>query len=135
LVARDPSALIAASQQHVETGPLEALLAELEYNSALAALPAREGFPPFAISQFERAIASNAIAALDDNTRRQILNLYGFINLVNYHLKEMIAVDRSGGQMSAYASVDEKARRLRDGLLPNIRNAILSLSAALGRTD
>jgi hypothetical protein len=135
LVANSPSALIAAAQQQAETGPLEALLAELEYNLVAATLPSREGFPPFAVRQFDRTIATNAIAALPENTRRKLLNLYGFMNRLNYHLQEMIAVDRSGGHGSAYASVKDVAGRLRDGLVPSIREVIPLLATALGRSE
>jgi hypothetical protein len=135
LAAANPGALIAAAQQHAETGPLEGLLAELEYNLAISTLPSREGFPPFAVRQFDRAIATNALATLPENTRRQVQNLYGFMNRFNYHLQEMTTADRSGGAGSAWAGIQDKALRLRDGLVNNIRVATSLVGSVLGRDD
>lgn len=53
-----PEVLIRAARSQSETGPLEALLAELDFNRLAVSGNPNEGFPPLAVNQFERAIAT-----------------------------------------------------------------------------
>jgi hypothetical protein len=57
-IVRDrPEVLIRAAQTQTETGPLEGLLAELDFNRMSVWGNLDEGFPPLVERQFERAIA------------------------------------------------------------------------------
>jgi hypothetical protein len=135
LVGSNPAALIAAAQQQSETGPLEALLAELEYNLTIASGHPEEGFPPFATRQFERSIATNALATLPDGVRKRVHYVYVAIQRVNYHLQEMISVDRTGGRGSAFAATQVIAKQLRHDLIGNIGRVIAEVNGVLGRAE
>ena len=69
LVANSPEKLIAASTQTSEAGPLEALLAELKFNNVIAASK-RKG--RLEITQFQRALAVNAVATLADDSAARV---------------------------------------------------------------
>jgi hypothetical protein len=93
-----PEVLIRAAQTQTETGPLEALLAELDFNLiAVSDGTLEEGFPLLATEQFRRAIATNALAALPEDSRQSVHRAYGLMTRVNYHFEEMARMDRSGG--------------------------------------
>ena len=113
-MASNPGVLIDAAQRQTETGPLEALYAELDYNGL--ALGGREDLPPLAVRQFERATATNALSALAPETRELIFQAYAAINRANYHLQTMAAMDRSGGRGGPFATAQDKLGRLRGAL-------------------
>ena len=76
-VADNPEILIRAAQgTQTQTGPLEALFAELNFNLIACYGNPEESFPPLAVEQFKRAIATNALASLDEKTKTDILLTY-----------------------------------------------------------
>ncbi|HJZ97004.1 MAG TPA: HNH endonuclease signature motif containing protein, partial [Candidatus Solibacter sp.] len=105
-IVRDrPEVLIRAAHSQAETGPLEALLAELEFNRiAVSDGTPDEDFPVLATEQFRRAIATNALAALAPSVRESVHRVYGLVVRVNYHFEEMARMDRSGGSGGAWAA-------------------------------
>ncbi len=126
-----PEVLIRATHQQTETGPLEALLAELDYNRvAIGGNPA-EGFPPLATDQFKRAIATNALAALSPTVREQLQRAYMMVDQVNYHFREMAAMDRSGGSGGAFAATQSVRDKLRRQLVELVPRTISMLEEAL----
>ena len=135
LVASNPGVLIDAAQRQTETGPLEALHAELDFNG----MALREGdLPPLAVLQFERATATNALSTLAQETRELIQRVYATSRLINYHLQAMAAMDRSGGRGGrggAFANAQDEVGRLRGGLHGPVQQAKEALDAALGRGD
>ena len=132
LVATSPSALVDAAQRQTETGPLEALQAELDYNG----LALRDGeLSPLAVRQFERATATNALSALSPTTREIVLRVYASISQVNYQLQAMTAMDRTGRQGGPFMSAKLQVGKLRGELHGPVRQAKEVLNAALGRGD
>lgn len=133
-VADRPEVLLRAAQANSETGPLEALLAELDYNRVGVSGRVDESFPPLATSQFERAIATNALAALPSAVRRDVQEVYVLIHRVNYHFTEMAGMERSGGAGGAFAATSNVRNELRTRLADVIPRSLAALEAALGHT-
>lgn len=130
-----PEVLIRAAHTQTETGPLEALLAELDYNRVAVSGSPTEGFPPLATDQFQRAIATNTLAALPEDVRLRVQQIYVLINRVNYHFEEMARMDRSGGSGGAFGATQAERNKLRGMLNQNIPQAVAALEGALGRAE
>jgi HNH endonuclease len=132
-VAKNPEVLIRAAQTtQTQTGPLEALLAELNFNLIACAGPADESFPPLAVEQFKRAIATNAVAALDDTTRLHVLLTYKRIAVLNQTFEDMAHADRHGGSGSQWAGVRDEQGLRREETTGSIQDAMNRLATALG---
>ena len=136
-IVRDrPETLIRAARTQTETGPLEALLAELEFNRlAVTDGAPDEGFPVLATEQFRRAIATNSLAALDASVRESVHRAYGLMSRVNYHFEEMARMDRSGGSGGAWAGARQERTKLKLSLRELIPIVTENLEKALGRTQ
>ncbi len=136
-IVRDhPEVLIRAAQTQTETGPLEALLAELEFNRiAVNDGTPDENFPVLAKKQFRRAIATNALAALAPSVRESVHRAYGLMVRVNYHFEEMARMDRSGGSSSPWACARQERTKLKLMLRESIPVVTESLEKSLGRTQ
>ena len=136
-IVRDhPEVLIRAAQTQTETGPLEALLAELEFNRiAVNDGTPDENFPVLATEQFRRAIATNALAALAPNVRESVHRAYGLMVRVNYHFEEMARMDRSGGSGGAWAGARQERTKLKLALRELIPVVTENLERSLGRTQ
>lgn len=128
-----PEVLLRASQTQSETGPLEALLAELDFNRLAVSGNQTEGFPPLVMEQFQRAIATNSISALPSSTRESVQRAYLLVRRVNYHFDEMSHMDRSGGRGGAFAATQEARNQLRKQLVDLFPIVIDNLERALGR--
>jgi hypothetical protein len=128
-----PEVLLRAAHVQTETGPLEALLAELDYNGVAVSGTPDEGFPPLATSQFERAIATNALAALPPGVRSNVQRTYVLIHRVNYHFTEMAGMERTGGSGGAFAATQNVRNELRATLTTAIPEAFAALATALGQ--
>jgi hypothetical protein len=83
LVRERPEHLIRAAVRCSETGPLEALLAELADNAVV--VDGANGPIP-AVKQFERAISANALSALSVDVRNEI-------HLVYFRLNELVRLN------------------------------------------
>jgi hypothetical protein len=131
-----PEVLLRAAQTQSETGPLEALLAELEFNRiAVFDGTLDENFPVLATEQFRRAIATNALSALAPGVRESVHRVYGLMVRVNYHFEEMARMDRSGGAGGAWAGARQERTKLRGHLRESIPRVIQNLRNALGTTE
>lgn len=135
-IPRDrPEVLIRAAQTQSETGPLEALLAELEFNRiAVFDGTLDENFAVLATDQFKRAIATNALAALPSSIRESVHRAYGLMVRVNYHFEEMARMDRTGGSGGAWVGAKAERTKLRGYLRELLPRVIENLERALGRT-
>lgn len=132
VVAERPDVLLRSAAAQTETGPLEALLAELDYNRVAVSGRADEGFPPLVTSQFDRSIASNALMALPSAVRVSVQEVYVLIHRINYHFQEMAAMDRTGGGGGAFAATQSARNELRAKLVHDIPVGIKALAEALG---
>jgi hypothetical protein len=131
LVQERPEVLMATRQAQEQTGPLEALLAEIEFNQVAAGGPPDEGWPPLADAQLQRAIATNAVAALPDATRRAVFDVYTLVKRINYHFEELARMDRSGGSGGAFAATTQVRNQLRETLARHLPTTLDALKAAL----
>jgi hypothetical protein len=130
LVRERPEVLLRAGSTQTETGPLEALVAELGFNHVATVAP---GLAPLTVKQFERAIATCALLSLTKEVGKPLLLAYADVCALNYALEELRVVDRAGGRQSAYQTVRERVDALRTKLaetLPDVRDRLRdSLSA------
>jgi hypothetical protein len=133
VVRTRPEALIRGSRKQTQTGPLEAMLAELNFNKIAVDGPLDEAFPPLIERQFERAIATNSLAALPDSTREAISRVYRLVRLVNARFEEMVAMDRGGGRGGSFAATQAERNKERSQLLEVLPRVIDQLEQALGR--
>jgi len=130
LVRDRPEHLIRAAERNSETGPLEAVLAELAYN--LVVVDGANGPVP-AVKQFERAIGANALSALSPGARDYVHRVYVRLNeLVRLNLY-LVNLGPTTGAADATSSVITDHRFvLRYTLIPQ---AVALLEDALGRSD
>lgn len=135
LCREQPELLIQAAQrQSTETGPLEALLAELEYNVVVVGGAQDEGFPQLAARQFERAIATNAFSPLATELRQELFELYKLIHEINRLVDKLTHLTISDGRSVALSnSTESVARQHRDRLGRDLPLAVQHLASALGK--
>lgn len=119
VVREQPEVILRASATQTETGPLEALLAELDFNRmALTSTREDESFPPLAVEQFKRAIATNALSALEPSVRENVQQTYVLLSTINFnfdqevHLSGRLLAGRGGDPLQALHAV-RKEWRLR----------------------
>ena len=135
-VADNPEILIRAAQAtQTQTGPLEALFAELSFNQIAVGGASDQSFPPLATDQFKRAIATNALASLDDSARYDILQTYKLIGVINDFFLQLAHVDRTGGHGSAWVSASKQQREFRLEATDVIPRTMRELAQALGWHD
>jgi hypothetical protein len=128
-IVRDrPEILVRGARHQIETGPLEALLAELDYNRVAVSGNRDEGFPPLATEQFSRAIATNALAALETSVRESVQRLYALIARINYDFEQLAYKGRSDGMFKA--TIDER-NKLRVAVSEQIDGVIARLGTSL----
>ena len=131
-IVRDRPEVIIRGSRNNETGPLEALLAELQYNKTALSGHRADGFPPPLTTQFERAIATNSLSALPNITSESVQTAYATMFRVRFHFEEMARMDRSGGSGGAYANAANARNQLREQLRESLPVVIENLQAALG---
>ena len=134
-VRERPEVLIRGALTQTETGPLEALLAEIHFNKLAVEGPENEAFSPPKESQFDRAIATNALATLAATPREAVQRAYALIRLMNYEFETLKTIDRTGGKGSAYASVLGELKTHRAQLVNVLPGVIEHLARALGRAE
>jgi hypothetical protein len=128
-ICRDrPEALVAAPRQ-IDVGPVQALLDELEFNEAVASLPATDVQGcAFRDDQFRRAIQAGSIAILQDDVKRVVVDAYVAMGAANSTIAAAWQHPRGG---NAWAnSVNEASRRIRE-TQPLVSDARLRLLAFL----
>jgi hypothetical protein len=137
-VAERPEVIIRAAQTQTETGPLQSVLAELDFNRFAVRGDKTLGCAPLVVKQFERAIATNALSALDEEAREAIFSLYACIYRLNHTLDELMRVqrikeDRLVGPPVIPALDQRNAlRSIIEGAIPG---AMILLARALGQRD
>ena len=127
-----PEVLLRAAQTLTETGPLEALMAEMDFNRVAAVQNIRDSCPPLSVEQFHRAVATNSLAALTPDVRKAVHQVYVLIKRINYHLDEMAHMDRFAARENLYTAAQAECNRLRVQVPQTISEALRGLEAALG---
>jgi hypothetical protein len=132
-----PEVLLQAAQRMpTETGPLEALLAELEYDLVVVGGALDEGFPQLGGAQFDRAIAVNALAPLDGELRFRLLETYKLVNDTNRLIDKLTHLTpHEQRSASIYRSTEKVLRENRERLRSDLPAAIAVLGSALGRPN
>lgn len=125
--------VFSAQAGHVEAGPLEAMIDELDFNRVVAA----ELHPdllgcPFARDQFERAVASGSLALLAETPRRAILDAYVAMGRANHCLQSAVHFQRLSDE---WAAAMKHAQVLIERAATPIEAARTELMGALGMTD
>jgi hypothetical protein len=129
VVAHNPGQLIADSRIQIETGPLEALLAEIEFNYNVVAR-FRMHETPLENAQFRRAIAVNALEALTPQSYAAVAGAYGKVSRVNYLLETLLHLrPPQSDYQDTIKEVQELYRELEN---PVLREARKALREALG---
>jgi hypothetical protein len=133
VVQTRPEVLMRASRTDNQTGPLEAMLAELNFNRLAVSGPLDEAFPPLVEKQFERAIAANALVALPGSTREAVYRVYRLVRLVNARFTEMVAIDRSRAVIpGVFRAAEDERKKERAQLVELLPRVIQQLENALG---
>ena len=132
VVREHPEKLLGASRMTTESGPLEALLAELGFNLRLVAGAEGTDYPPLEVSQFRRAIAANALAVLPPDADAAVSRVYGAVGRINYQFERLLhlTVDETAYKPTVKVR-NELRNALRDQLIPH---ALEALESALGKT-
>ncbi len=98
-----------ARSGHVQAGPLEAMVDELDFNRAVAAELRGEFLGcPFNETQFRRAVSSGSIALLAEKPRHALLDAYVAIGRANHCLQSAASIER-GSDAWAVAMRDAQA--------------------------
>jgi hypothetical protein len=135
LCREQPELLIQAAQrQATETGPLEALLAELEYNVVVVGGAPDQAFPQLAAKQFDRAIATNAFSPLAGELRQELFTVYRLIHETNRLVEKLTHLTPDDARSAALLrSTDTVARQHRERLVVDLPPAVQHLASALGK--
>lgn len=128
-----PAALIQTNRATGAAGPLEALLAELEYNQILlTGDDHRADFATPAIAQFERAIAANALSSLEAIQREQLFRTYKLVTEIGDSIRSRMSHPPGSNPFNVISNeIGQKRRQLREQLPRTIAN----LRGALGSDD
>jgi hypothetical protein len=126
-----PDVLVRSAQTLTETGPLEALFSEMEFNRTAILGGKDDPYPPLTVKQFERAIGTNALAALDEVTRDEIQRTYADIYLLNHHFEELLRMPRRDPLGDRFGATTNVRNDLRMKLQRSIPNAMFTLAKAL----
>jgi hypothetical protein len=132
VVREHPEKLLSASTVATESGPLEALLAELAFNRWLVTGPPDSDYPPLEVAQFRRAIAANALAVLAPSAEESVSHAYRAVKRINQFFEQLLHLaPGERGYGSAVTVRNDLRDALRDRLIPN---ALRELERALGKT-
>jgi HNH endonuclease len=130
-ICRDqPAAIIQTNRVGAVTGPLEALLGELEYNTILlTGDDHRTDYATLVVAQFDRAIAANALSSLERAVRERVYRTYKLISETSDLIHSRMGHPPGGNTYNVMSNqIGEKRVALR-ALLPN---TIAGLRTALG---
>ena len=128
-----PAAIISTNRASGPTGPLEALLGELDYNSILlTGDDHRNDYATLVVAQFDRATASNALSSLDTVLREKIYRTYKIITEISDLIRSRMAHPPDGNNYNVISNqIGNKRHALRDQL----PSTIAGVRAALGFND
>ena len=114
----------------METGPLEALLSELEYNQVLITGDDHQhDYATLVKGQFDRAIAANALASLETGVKQEIFKTYKAITETADLIRSRMLHPPGG---NPYNKLSNDIRDRRGRLRGEIAEAIFALKSALG---
>jgi hypothetical protein len=123
-----PEAPVAAPR-HVDVGPLQALIDELEFNERVAASPSSDAQGcPFRDDQFKRAIHAGSIAILQDEIKKEILEAYFSMGSANGLIQ--VAWQHAKGSDPWANAVNEASKRIKEAG-PHIAAALQELRTFL----
>jgi hypothetical protein len=125
-----PEVLVHSSRQNSQSGPLEALLSELEYNEVLVTGDDhRNDYVTLAAGQFDRAIAANALSSLEPTVQEQIFRTYKLITGIADLLQSRF-VQRPGS--SPYVELSRQIGNMRRRLREELEATVGALRGSLG---
>jgi hypothetical protein len=125
-----PEVIIQAGRTSATTGPLEALLSELEYNKVLLTGDNHQNdYAVLVATQFDRAIAANAFASLDTSSQERIFRTYKLITETADLIRSRMTHPPGGGPFNTISNQIRDKRVILRGDVPNTINV---LRAALG---
>ena len=132
-ICRDQPAALIQTNRATGTGPIESLLAELEFNSILiTGDDHRNDFATLAVTQFERAIAANALSSLDTTLRERVYRNYKLITETSDLIRSRAGHGPGGNSYNLISNqIAEKRRMLRVQLPETLE----TLRRALGGGD
>lgn len=133
-ICRDqPAVVIQSNRIASATGPIEAVLSELEYNSILlTGDDHRSDYAMLVVAQFDGAIAANALSSLDAILRERVYRTYKLVTETSDLIRSRMAHAPGGNPYNVISNqIGEKRRALR-GQLPD---TIIGLQRALGAND
>ena len=130
-ICRDqPDVVIQSNRAATATGPLEALLSELEYNAILlTGDDHRTDYATLVVAQFERAIAANALSALGTPARERVYRLYKLISETADLIRSRMIHPPDGG---SFNTISNQIRDKRVELRTQVASTIACLREALG---
>jgi len=130
-ICRDqPDVVIQSNRAATATGPLEALLSELEYNAILlTGDDHRTDYATLVVAQFERAIAANALSALGTPARERVYRLYKLISETADLIRSRMIHPPDGGSSN---TISNQIRDKRVELRTQVASTIACLREALG---
>lgn len=125
-----PEVLINAATNG-DVGPLQSLIDELDFNATVAhyKTPDIHGCL-FYSDQFKRAISEGAVALLNEDLRKAILEAYVAIGRANEHIAA--AASQNPSQQTLYQKAAEKAQDSITKAEPKIEAAKIALLKLLG---
>lgn len=125
-----PEVIIQAGRRAADTGPLEALLSELRYNSVLLSGDNhRIDYATPSTAQFERAVAANALAALPEEAESQVFLVYKGLSETADAIRSRMQFPPGG---NTYNTMSNEIRDRRQSLREQVGAAISALERALG---
>jgi hypothetical protein len=130
-LCRTSAQFLASVPPRTDVGPIQALIDELEFNSAVAAsaddVPHLTTSAKFATAQFQRTISEGVLSLLQPDLKRLLIEAYAVMDRANTQI-DAIAPARSGDP-HAHA-VNHARDRLREAA-PRILAAVDYLGAVL----
>lgn len=123
-----PDALVAAPR-HIDVGPLQALIDELEFNQRVAASPGSDVQGClFRDDQFKRAIQAGSVAILQDEIKKNLLEAYFAMGSANSLIHS--AWQHPKGSNPWAEGVNEASKRITEAG-PRIAGALAQLQKFL----
>jgi hypothetical protein len=125
-----PEVIIQAGRRAADTGPLEALLSELRYNSVLlSGEDHRTDYATPSAAQFERAVAANALAALPRETESSVFLVYKGLSETADAIRSRMQFPPGGNTFNVMSN---QIRDRRQALRGQVGATISLLEQALG---
>ncbi|MGB7217321.1 MAG: HNH endonuclease [Vicinamibacterales bacterium] len=133
-ICRDhPEVVVQSSRAQPATGPLEALLSELEYNAVLlTGDDHRADYATLAVGQFDRAIAANALSTLDAAARERVYRVYKLITETADLIRARMMHPPGG---NPFNTISNQIREKRLELRAQVASTIECLRLALGAEE